>query len=130
MIVTGERKNRLKTCPSASLSTINLTCSGPESNTGHRSQKPAPNCPRHTTVVRLRKEVKLLSCPMIFSFRKGTAFFGRFPRLRPFVLLIREICWWKVILGTGGIWTESTLHTIFCPYLTVNTTLHHLVKSV
>jgi hypothetical protein len=44
MRLTGEnRSNRGKTCPSATLSTINPTWTEPVSNTGLRGERPATN---------------------------------------------------------------------------------------
>jgi hypothetical protein len=54
MKLTGEnRSTERKTCPSATLSTINPTWTGPGSNPGLRSGKPAANRLSHGTALRL-----------------------------------------------------------------------------
>jgi hypothetical protein len=53
MKLTGEnRSTRGKTCPSATLSTANPTCTDPGSNTGLRGERPATNRLKHGTSVR------------------------------------------------------------------------------
>jgi hypothetical protein len=51
MKLTGEnRSTREKTCPSATLSTTNPTCTNPGSNPGLRGGRPAANRLRHKFV--------------------------------------------------------------------------------
>jgi hypothetical protein len=45
----GKRTTRRKTCPSATLSTTNPTCTDPGSNPGLRSERPATNRLKHGT---------------------------------------------------------------------------------
>jgi hypothetical protein len=52
MKLTGEnRSTRGKTCPSATFSTTNPTCTDPGSNPGLRGEKPATNRLRHGTAL-------------------------------------------------------------------------------
>jgi hypothetical protein len=52
MKLTGEnRSTRVNTCPSATLSTINPTWTGPGSNPGLRGERPATNHLSHGTAL-------------------------------------------------------------------------------
>jgi hypothetical protein len=46
----GKPKNSEKTCPSATLSTTNVTRTDPGANPGLRGEKPETNCLSHGTV--------------------------------------------------------------------------------
>jgi hypothetical protein len=50
IILTGKnRRTRRKTCPSATLSTTNPTCTDPDANPGLRGERPATNELSHDT---------------------------------------------------------------------------------
>jgi hypothetical protein len=70
MKLTGEnRSTRRKTCPSATLSTTNLTWTDPGSNPGLRGERPATNRLSHGTA-----QIRTLLC-----VKETEVATGRFP---------------------------------------------------
>jgi hypothetical protein len=64
MKLTGKPTTRRKTCPSATLSTTNLTWTDPGSNPGLRGERPATNCLSHGTAINTS-----LLCTQVLTIR-------------------------------------------------------------
>jgi hypothetical protein len=88
MILTEENRRTCRNaCPNATLPTINLTCTGLDSNTDLRGDTPAIGHVSHGTVI----ESYFIFCAS--RFPKVTAFW-KLPSLPRFVILVRAACRW------------------------------------
>jgi hypothetical protein len=99
MILTGKNRRTLrKTCPSATLSTTNLTCIDPGANPGLRGEKPATNDLSH-------------GMALSWQFLEGISL-SRQPRK------LRRINWvwivFKEILSTGSNWYKCRPFSCLC----------------
>jgi len=120
MTQTGDdRSSRTKPCPSDILSITNLARNGVDSNPGIRGERPAKIRLSHSKDFEIRKKWKYfyIKCSLI-SGREVLS--GKFPRLRPFALLVGATCSWRwdamiLIRKTRSTWkkisTSATLTT-------------------